>query len=81
MTSTRSIGAGEARTHFYGLLDDVARGGTVIVTKRGTPVARLVAIDDAMPGADVVLERMRAFRKGNNLNGLSIRELIDEGRH
>ena len=76
----RSIGADRARTHFYGLLDDVARGETVMITMRGTPVARLVAIDHAMPGADVVLERMRAFRKGNNLNGLSIRELIDEGR-
>ena len=27
------------------------------------------------------VEQIKAFRKGNRLNGLSIKELIEEGRH
>jgi len=27
------------------------------------------------------IEQIKAFRKGNRLNGLSIKELIEEGRH
>ncbi len=28
-----------------------------------------------------VIEEIKAFRKGNRLDGLSIKELIEEGRH
>ena len=31
----------EAKIHLSALLDDVARGETIIITKRGRPVARL----------------------------------------
>ena len=37
----RTISTSEARTHFSALLDEVARGDTVVITKRGRPVARL----------------------------------------
>jgi prevent-host-death family protein len=80
MTSSRSIGADEARTHFYRLLVDVAGGESITITKRGRPVANLVPVDRATANADEMLERFRALRTGNRLGGLSIRELIDEGR-
>ncbi len=80
MTPTRSIGATNARTHFYRLLDKVAGGEPVAITKRGRPVARLIPIEPATSDPDQVLEWMRTFRAGNTLGGLSIRELIDEGR-
>lgn len=76
----RSIGSGRARTHLYRLLDEVADGDPITITKRGAPVARLVPIGDGGSSVDDLLDRMRAFRKGNRLDGLSIRELIDEGR-
>lgn len=37
----REVGASKARTHFSALLDEVARGETIIITKRGRAVARL----------------------------------------
>ena len=37
----REIGASQARTHFSALLDEVARGATIVITRRGRPMARL----------------------------------------
>ena len=77
----RSVGAYEAKTHLPRLLDEVAKGERITITKHGHPVAVLVP-----PGAvkDIDVEafmvRMRAFRKAHPLNGVTIRELIDEGR-
>jgi prevent-host-death family protein len=77
----RLIGAYEAKTHLPRLLDEVEKGERITITKHGRPVAVLVP-PDAVPARDVdaLLEKIREFRKGNRLAGLSIRELIDEGR-
>lgn len=40
---TRSVGVHEAKTHLSRLLDDVAKGHEVVITRRGEEVARLVA--------------------------------------
>ena len=77
----RRIGAYEAKTHLPRLLDEVARGETITITKRGVPVAELappsrrsaISVDSAIAG-------LRAFRQAHSLGGLTIRELIDEGR-
>ena len=77
----RHVGAYEAKTHLPRLLDEVARGETITITKHGVPVALLVpphargmtAIRDAVAG-------LRAFRVRHPLGAVSIRELIDEGR-
>ena len=41
---TKSVGVHEAKTHLSQLLDDVASGEEVVITRRGEPAARLVAI-------------------------------------
>lgn len=77
----RSIGAYEAKTHLPRLLDDVAKGERITITKHGVPVAVLVP-----PGVvrdiniDAFMTRIREFREGNVLGDVTIRELIDEGR-
>lgn len=77
----RTIGAYEAKTHLPRLLDEVERGERITITKHGRPVAVLIPPGkDAAPDADAMLQRFRELRRGNRLNGLSIRELIDEGR-
>lgn len=49
------ISASNFKTHCLALLDDVAlTGEEVVVTKRGRPVARLVAIDAPQPLAGSV---------------------------
>lgn len=78
---TRSVGAYEAKTHLPRLLDEVARGRTIIITKHGVPVARLVpANNEARGGTDEIIEELRRFRKDNRLGGLSLREMIEAGR-
>jgi prevent-host-death family protein len=39
---TKSVGVHEAKTHLSRLLEDVASGVEVVITRRGTEVARLV---------------------------------------
>jgi prevent-host-death family protein len=39
----------EAKTHLSRLLDRVAAGEEIIIAKAGTPVARLVALEDRAP--------------------------------
>jgi prevent-host-death family protein len=39
---TKSVGVHEAKTHLSRLLQDVAAGEQVIITRRGEPVAALV---------------------------------------
>jgi prevent-host-death family protein len=77
----RTIGAYEAKTHLPRLLDEVEKGERIMITKHGRPVAVLVP-PGAAPALDpeALMERMREFRKGNRLEGVTIRELIDEGR-
>lgn len=48
---TKSVGVHEAKTHLSRLLDDVAAGEEVVITRRGEPVARLVALGGRAPRA------------------------------
>ena len=77
----RTIGAYEAKTHLARLLEDVGKGERITITKHGRPVAVLVppgVVQDI--DVEAFMARMRKFRKAHPLNGVSIRELIDEGR-
>jgi len=77
-----SVGAYEAKTHLPQLLDRVARGEEIQITRNGRPVARLVP-DPGDQGTDVraVIAQIREFRKGRKLgDDITIRELIEEGR-
>ena len=77
----KTIGAYEAKTHLPRLLDEVEKGERITITKHGRPVAVLVPPESApAPDIDELMERMRRCRTGNRLRGVSIRELIDEGR-
>ncbi len=46
---TKSVGVHEAKTHLSRLLDDVAAGEEVVITRRGEPAARLVALGKGTP--------------------------------
>ena len=76
-----SVGSFEAKTDLAALLDRVAKGETIEITRRGRLVARLVP---AGTGRNLDLKRLaqeiRDLRKGNRLRGLSIHQLINEDR-
>jgi prevent-host-death family protein len=75
------VGSYEAKTHLPALLKRVAQGEQIVITRHGVPVAKLVPVDET-PRKDIrrLLAEMIEFRKGRTLGGLSVRELIDEGR-
>jgi len=76
-----TVGAFEAKTHFSALLEKVAAGEEVVITKHGKPIARLVsaAVVDQADVADAVAQ-LRRLRRGTTLGDLSWKQLRDEGR-
>jgi prevent-host-death family protein len=76
-----TVGAYEAKTHFSALIERVLRGERITVTRHGVPVMTMqpVSTHPKTPPEDVVAA-IKIFRKGQQLEGLSIREMIEEGR-
>ena len=76
-----SVGAYDAKTHLPKLLDRVARGERITVTKHGKPVAELIPPRSGA-AADVreTVAAMKRLRRHNTLGGTTLRELIEEGR-
>jgi prevent-host-death family protein len=76
-----TVGAFEAKTHLSALLERVAGGEEVVITKHGKPVARLVrATTFDQADVDDAVAQLRRFRKGKTLGGLSWKALRDAGR-
>ncbi len=76
-----TVGAFEAKTHLSTLLDRVAGGEEVVITKHGKPVARLVSAEqiDRRRAAEAV-DKLKLLRKGTTLGGIPWKTLRDEGR-
>lgn len=76
-----TVGAYEAKTHLSGLLDKVARGERITITKHGVPVALLVPVEESLrPDLREAIERLKAFRRDRLLGDGDLRGLIDEGK-
>ena len=72
----RTIGAYEAKTHLPRLLDRVARGESLTITRHGRPVARLVPVEnEARDRARKAARRIGERRV--RLERTSVSELID----
>jgi prevent-host-death family protein len=76
-----TVGAYEAKTHLPKLLDRVAKGEQIIITRHGSPVAIMQPADRSKQ-VDVaaVIRKMRSLRKAHQLGGLSVKDMIEEGR-
>ena len=77
----QNVSAYEAKTHLSRLLDQVARGERIMITRHGVPVAELIPAP-GRPTRTVseTIVRMRELRAECRLDGLSLRDLINEGR-
>jgi prevent-host-death family protein len=77
----KTVGVFEAKTKLTALLEQVARGEQVTITKHGTPVARLVPVErrdrDRVKDA---IARLKRFSRHQTLGGLSLCELRSQGR-
>jgi prevent-host-death family protein len=77
----KTIGAFEAKTHLSELLDLAELGERVTITRRGKPVAMLVPISEepSVTPAEAAAA-LRRLRAGVTLDGVKLRDLIEEGR-
>ena len=78
----REIGAFEAKNKLGTLLDWVAAGEEVLITRHGKAVARLVPATrgfDRAKAAQAARGLIDASR-GITLGGIRIKDLVDEGR-
>jgi prevent-host-death family protein len=76
----KQVGVYDAKTHLPKLLDEVEHGETIEITRHGKPVARIVPISKPKRTPAEVIADIREARKGVRLNGLTIKELVEEGR-
>jgi prevent-host-death family protein len=78
----REMGAFEAKNKFGSLLDQVEHGEEIVITRRGKAVARIVPAEPGFDRAKArrAVEGILEVSRGVTLDGLNIRELINEGR-
>ncbi len=80
-TSATTVGAYEAKTHLPELLRRVEKGERITITKHGHPVAELIpASDERRRRVSEAIAGLKEFSKGRKLDGVTIKELIEEGR-
>lgn len=78
-----TVGSYQAKTHLAELLDRVARGDVVTITRRGVPVAQIVPPAlSARPSSDEVIADLISYssEKQRTLGGGTVRDLVEEGR-
>ena len=78
----KTVGIYEAKTQLPRLIDEVVEGGTVVITRHGKPVARLVPIERPKRNIDEIIAGFREIRERTlpDPDGLSLKDLINEGR-
>jgi prevent-host-death family protein len=76
------MGAFEAKTHLASLLDRVAKGERITITRHGVPAAKLIPIGPAGPrlSHQEVVAAMRELRKRVKPGKMSVREMMSQGR-
>ena len=75
------ITAEEASAKFLSILDQITDSEPATITRQGVTVAMLTPTKEPEKlTPSEAIERIKELRKGVRLDGLSIREMIDEGR-
>ena len=86
----KQVGIFDAKTHLSSLVDEVEKGGEIVITRHGKPVAKLVRADkfDRLTPEQVekrrqALKELREIgeRLKLNLTHEEIKARIEEGRH
>ena len=80
--SSNIVGAYQAKTHLSELLEKVEAGEEIVITKHGTPVAKLVPVKKEASAEQraAAIRRIQQRSTGLSLAGLKIKDLIAEGR-
>ena len=77
-----NIAVFEAKSKLSALLDRACSGEEVVITRHGTPIARLVPMNaPTVPDRARAVRAVRALNKRLNIDaGVSLRKLVDAGR-
>ena len=79
----RTVNVSELDARLGEFLAIVAAGESIEISSNGRPVARLVPIDDEFAGAGTGIKEWERYRDEHHVvlgGGITIRELIEEGR-
>jgi prevent-host-death family protein len=77
-----SVGAYEAKTHLPKLLERVMKGERITITRHGVPVAVLQPPDlGHRADKKTVIAEIRQFRAKHSLGDVSLKDMIEDGRH
>jgi prevent-host-death family protein len=78
----REIQASEAKTHLLRLLDDVERGETLVLTRHGRRIARIVPeVERRQEEIDRAMDTIRAVRSGTGrITPAELLSAREEGR-
>ena len=75
------IGLFDAKNRLSELVERAAQGETIIITKRGTPAAKMGPVPAARAhDRSGTIAAIREFRSGKTLGDVAGRELLREGR-
>jgi len=84
----KHVGIFDAKTHLSSLVDEVEKGGEIVITRHGKPVAKLMRAEERLSPEAVAkrqkaLQELREIGKRLNLNLTheEIKRRIEEGRH
>jgi prevent-host-death family protein len=76
-----AVGSYDAKTRLPELLKRVAKGERITITRHGVPVAVLQPPETTQrPAPEKAIAALRRFRAKHALAGLTLRQLIEEGR-
>jgi prevent-host-death family protein len=85
---TKHVGMFEAKTNLSALVEEVEKGGQVVITRHGKPVVRLVRAEPVLSEEEIAkrrqaLKEIRALANQLKINATveEIKEWINEGRH
>ena len=71
----REVQSSEAKTHLTQLLSDVERGETIVITRHGRPIARLVPeLDQRVERVKRAMDQIKALRATGS--SISVAEIL-----
>lgn len=78
----QQVGAFEAKTHLSQLLDRVAQGETIAITRHGEPAALLVPVRPVARRVShaEILAGLRQLRRRVKSANMTVREMVEAGR-
>jgi prevent-host-death family protein len=84
----KHVGMFEAKTNLSSLVEQVKKGGEVVITRHGKPVAKLVRAEDQLSPEQIARQRkaMEGLREMARKRGLripheEIKAWMEDGRH